>query len=127
MQYHTYRRDPKSKHKLFLPQFLAEFQCFCSSNTLKHRTPTNWNTVFDILLDALSTIPTHFTFQNAPGWATSVVDMAAADDLQSTCGSLDCLQLKAVVVSAFCIIFGLDIATTNLRTYHVRWGNENFC
>ena len=51
--------------------------------------------------------------------------MAAADDLLSTCGSLDCLQLKADVVSAFCIIFGLDVATTKLRTYHVRWGNEN--
>ena len=51
--------------------------------------------------------------------------MAAADDLLSTCGSLDCLQLKAEVVSAFCIIFGLNIATNKLRTYHVRWGNKN--
>ena len=87
--------------------------------------PTNWNAVFDILLDALDTIPTHFTFQNAHGFACSVDDMAAADDLLSTCGTLESLRLKAEVVSAFCIIFGLDIATSKLRTYHVRWGNEN--
>ena len=51
--------------------------------------------------------------------------MAGADDLLSTCGTLEGLRQKAEVVSAFCIIFGLDIATSKLRTYHVRWGNEN--
>ena len=29
------------------------------------------------------------------------------------------------MVSAFCIIFGLKIATPKLHSYHVRWGNEN--
>lgn len=29
------------------------------------------------------------------------------------------------MVSAFCIIFGLDIATTKLRTYHFRLRNQN--
>ena len=53
------------------------------------------------------------------------MDLAAADDLLSTCGTLECLRQKAEVVSAFCIIFGLDIATTKLRTFHVRWGNQN--
>ena len=53
------------------------------------------------------------------------IDIAAADDLLSTCGILECLRQKAEVVSAFRIILGLDIATTKLRTYHVRWGNQN--
>lgn len=87
--------------------------------------PTNWNAVFDILLDALSTITSHFTFQDVYGFAMETIDMAAAVDLLSTCGTLECLRQKAEVVSAFCIIFGLDKATNKLQTYHVRWGNQN--
>ena len=52
----------------------------------------------------------------------------AADDLLSTCSTLACLRQKAevlLVVTAFCIIFGLDIAATKLGTYHVHWGNKN--
>ena len=43
----------------------------------------------------------------------------------SACGTLKALQHKADIVSAFCIIFGLDIATTKLRTFHLQWGNGN--
>ena len=59
------------------------------------------------------------------GFACTIEDIAAADDLLSTCGTLKSLRLMAEVVSAFFIIFGLDIATFKLRTYHFRWGNEN--
>lgn len=43
----------------------------------------------------------------------------------STCSTIEALRTKAEIVSAFCIIFGLDIATLKLRTFHISWGNEN--
>ena len=78
--------------------------------------PLNWNAVFDILLDALATVPSDYRFHDIDCLQHSTVDTAAADDLLSACGTLQALQHKADIVSAFCIIFGLDIATTKLRT-----------
>lgn len=66
-------------------------------------TPTNWNAVLDVILDALSKLVRTY-YKDA--FATSVVDMAAADDSPSTRGSLRCVILMAAVVSAFCIMFG---------------------
>ena len=87
--------------------------------------PLNWNAVFDILLDALATVPTDYRFHDIDCLQHYTVDTAAADDLLSACGTLQALQHKADIVSAFCIIFGLDIATTKLRTFHLQWGNGN--
>ena len=47
----------------------------------------------------------------------SVPDMAYADDLLSGMSSLEGIQEKASIVSAFAIIFGLDIAKTKLRSF----------
>ena len=43
--------------------------------------------------------------------------------LLTTCsrGTFKALQKKANIVSTFYIIFGLDIATAKLRTFHLRW------
>ena len=87
--------------------------------------PLNWKAVFDILLDALATVPSHYRFHDIDCLQHPTVDTAAADDLLSACGTLHALQRKADIVSAFCIIFGLDIATTKLRTFHLQWGNGN--
>ena len=70
-----------------------------------------------ILLDALATVPSHYRFHEIDCLQHLTVDTAAADDLLSACGTLQALQHKADIVSAFCIIFGLDIATTKLRTF----------
>ena len=87
--------------------------------------PLNWNAVFDILLDALRTVTSEFCFQDIDGFRYPTDDTAAADDLLSTCGTFKALQKKANIVSAFCIVFGLDIATAKLRTFRLRWGNGN--
>jgi hypothetical protein len=87
--------------------------------------PSNWNAVFDILLDALDNISSEYFVADVHGVSVEAYDMAAADDLLSACGTLKALRAKAEVVSAFCIVFGLDIATLKLRTFHVSWGNEN--
>ena len=76
--------------------------------------------MFDILLDSLRTITSDFCFQDIVGFQYPTDDIAA-DDLLSACGTFKALQKKANIVSAFCIIFGLDIATAKLRTFHLRW------
>ena len=86
--------------------------------------PLNWNAMFDILLDALRTVTSDFCFQDIDGFQYPI-DVTAAEDLLSACGTFKALQKKANIVSAFYIIFGLDIATAKLRTFHLRWGNGN--
>ena len=44
------------------------FQAMLGAGQGRVDAPTNWNAVFDILQDALSTIPMHFTIQNAHGY-----------------------------------------------------------
>jgi hypothetical protein len=51
-------------------------------------------------------------------------DTGYADDLVSAKSTLAGLQAKADIVSAFAIIFGLDIAVAKLRACKVEWGHE---
>ena len=67
--------------------------------------------MFAILLDALATVPSHYRLHDIDCFQHYTVDTAAADDLLSACGTLKAQQHKADIVSAFCIIFGLDIAS----------------
>ena len=39
--------------------------------------------------------------------------------------TLEALQKKADTMSAFCIIFGVDIAVYNLRSYIANWSSVN--
>ena len=88
-------------------------------------TLLNWNAAFDILLDALRTVASDFCFQYIDGFQYPTDDTASADDHLSASGTFEALQKKANIVSAFCIIFGLDIATAKLRTFHLRWGKTS--
>ena len=58
-----------------------------------------------------------FYTQDSSGILSPALDIAYADDLLSGMSSLEGIQEKAKIVSAFSIIFGLDIATSKLRTF----------
>ena len=73
---------------------------------------------FDILLCALSSVEDgrfYILRHNDLLWSSD--EIAYADDLVSATSTISGLQLKADIVSAYAIIFGLDIATSKLRTF----------
>jgi ribonuclease HI len=81
-------------------------------------SPLNWNALFDILLCALSTVKDNrFYTHGSSDRLYPVPDIAYADDLLSGMSTLIGLQEKAKIVSAFSIIFGLDIAKSKLRSF----------
>ena len=53
-----------------------------------------------------------------------MMDTAYADDLLSPASDLELLQRKANIVSAFAMIFGLEISITKLRSLFMEWGTE---
>ena len=81
-------------------------------------SPLNWVAAFDILLCALSSVEDgrfYILRHNDLLWSSD--EIAYADDLVSATSTISGLQLKADIVSAYAIIFGLDIATSKLRTF----------
>ena len=87
-------------------------------------SPTNWNASLDVLLRALHAIdPTPFLVRT-DNHLSHQEDTAYADDLFSISARREGLQLKADVVSAFTIIFGLRIAIHKLRSFAKCWGEE---
>jgi hypothetical protein len=88
-------------------------------------SPLNWIAFFDILLCALDQDPTDRPLIRAKGKLIAARDTGYADDLVSVTTTLSGLQRKADTVSAFAIIFGLDIAIAKLRACKVEWGQEN--
>ena len=88
-------------------------------------SPLNWIAFFDILLCALDSDSTDRPMVRAKGKVHQTRDTGYADDLVSIMTTLFGLQRKADIVSAFAIIFGLDIAIAKLRACKVEWGQEN--
>ena len=81
-------------------------------------SPMNWDALFDILLCALSSVKDdRFYTHGSSERLSPVPDIAYADDLVSGMSSLSGIQEKAKIVSAFAIIFGLDIAKAKLRSF----------
>jgi hypothetical protein len=70
-----------------------------------------------LLCELSSVTNDHFYILRPDDTLTPSKDIAYADDLISSTSKLTGLQLKADIVSAFSIIFGLDIATNKLRTF----------
>ena len=89
-------------------------------------SPCNWNAFFDILLVALAT-STHqsFSTRGPDHLLRPTQDTAYADDLLSVSATGPGLQRKADIVSAFCIVFGMEIATPKLRAVQIHWGHED--
>ena len=89
-------------------------------------SPCNWNAFFDILLTALSSASTQpFSTRSQDHLIRTTQDTAYADDLLSISATTVGLQAKADIVSAFCIIFGMDIAASKLRAVQIHWGQED--
>ena len=60
------------------------------------------------------------------GLSSMASDTPAADDLVSVAGTHGALQAKADIVSAFCLIFGLEVAVQkNLRCFHLKWNADD--
>ena len=80
--------------------------------------------VFDILYRAISIYEQTFYFVQFHGHLHPAYDTGYVDDLVCIGDTLDSLQRKADIMSAFCIVFGLDIAVKKLRTFFLQWGSE---
>ena len=81
-----------------------------------------WVAAFDTLLTALAEIKSDFKTQDINGRSKEAKDVAFADDLISVTGSLKQLQDKADVISGWCIVTGIKIAISKLRTFGRQWG-----
>ena len=89
-------------------------------------SPFNWKAFFDILLVALAEdSDTPFLVRSENHTLTPADETGYADDLLSSSGKLEGLQTKADMVSAFSIIFGLEIAVHKLRVAKLQWGAED--
>jgi ribonuclease HI len=81
-------------------------------------SPLNWDALFDILLCALSMVKENrFYTHGSTERLYPIPDIAYADDLLSGMSTMEGIQEKAKIVSAFAIVFGLDIAKTKLRSF----------
>ena len=79
-------------------------------------SPINWDALFDILLVARSSVKKiNFYTHGSSDILYPIPDIADADDLLSAMSSLDGIQEKAKIISAFAIIFGLDIEKSKQR------------
>jgi len=90
-------------------------------------SPFNWDAAYNILLQALDSVDQgHFYVLRSSGQLTKSKGIAYADDLLSGMSSLTGLQLIADIISAFAIIFGLDIASSKPRIFlHLPTGNPS--
>jgi hypothetical protein len=85
-------------------------------------SPMLWVAVFDILLVALREVENGFKTQDIEGCTRVVRDVAFADDLISVTGSMAELQKKADIISGWCLLTGIKVATSKLRTFGLQWG-----
>ena len=87
-------------------------------------SPMMWVAAFDTLLTALAEINSGFKTQNINGRTRETKDVAFADDLICVTGSLKDLQEKADVISGWCVVTGIKIAISKLRTFGRQWGTR---
>ena len=83
-------------------------------------SPNNWKAFIDILLCAvpMAEIGKFYT-RGKDG------DPAYADDLNSFSSSLEGLQENADIVSAFCVVMGIDLSPKKLRAFMRICGGES--
>ena len=82
-------------------------------------SPPNWLAFFDILITALATeTDDAFFVKGTDNLLRRAQNNAFADDMLSFAATLKGLQRKADIVSAFSIIFGMDISLPKLRLHH---------
>ena len=79
-----------------------------------------WTAFFDILLCSLDHAKQEETFyiKTTNDELLPVRNVAFCDDLITPSATLYGLQFKALIISAFVVIFGLEIVKSKLRTVH---------
>ena len=79
-----------------------------------------WAAFFDPSLCALDMVGNgKFFYQTGGGGVETAKDTAEAGDLVSFAGTHAALQAKADLVSAFCLICGLEAVMRELRCFHL--------
>ncbi len=76
----------------------------------------------DTLLTLLRRHKSEFKIQDVSGQSHTVESIAFADDVLSIESTMAALQAKAHLISAWCILTGIEISYTKLRTFGVHWG-----
>eukprot|EP01041_Mallomonas_annulata_P042122 gene42122-biopygen5635 len=88
-------------------------------------SPLCWTALFDILLRMLDAVDRDpFMCRGANGRLYCAGETAFADDMESTTATNTAMQIKAEVVSAFCLIFELSISPAKLRRYFQDWSRN---
>ena len=82
-------------------------------------SPLLWVAAMDTLLTMLRAHKSEFKTQDLSGQSHPVETIAFADDLLSIESTMEALQRKAHLISAWCILTGKEISYTKLRTFGV--------
>ncbi len=85
-------------------------------------SPLLWVAALDTLLSVLRKHKSEFKTQDLMGRSYPVEKIAYADDLLSIEATIEALQAKAHLISAWCIFTGIEISYTKLRSFGVHWG-----
>ena len=87
-------------------------------------SPATWLAFFDILLVALSSPGKKDNIlPGLPGKLIYTHNPAYVEDIITPSATLESLQMNADIISAFCIIFGVDITIQRLRSYLANWSS----
>ena len=84
-------------------------------------SPLLWVAALDTLLTTLRKHPSEFKLQDLAGQSHPVETIAFADDVLSIESTMEALQNKANLISAWCIFTGIEISSTKLRTFGAHW------
>ncbi len=85
-------------------------------------SPLLWVAAMDTLLTILRNNKSEFKIQDLNGQSHPVESIAFADDVLSIESTMEALQAKAHLISAWCILTGIEISHTKLRNFGVHWG-----
>ena len=89
-------------------------------------SPLIWDAFCDILLSALDEHKGgEFFTQDHLGVNRKTPDIAYADDIISLQGTMESLQDKADIISAFAILLNMELAIPKLRAFAIEWGNPH--
>ena len=125
----TYIKTPVlMKAKIQKKQETIDKQAFIKeTGTPQGDTPSAlmWNLFEDILLVALSNCLVGKTsFLKYDGGSICQQSSAFVDDLTSFRGTYEGIQAEADIISAFCIIYGIELSLNKLQAIRIQWGNE---
>ena len=89
-------------------------------------SPLLWVAALDTLLTILRRHKSEFKTLDLKGNSHPVETIAFADDLLSIESTMEALQSKAHLISAWCILTGIEISYTKLRTFGIHWGPKKY-